>query len=847
MKPNAEPYSGWRLPAGLSIQLLVSHTIAAAVAMALARSGQVALGLAAAAAAGLILTLSLQRSLWLVFRALASLNAGQLPARLSTRWHGPLGRLIFRVNDLIAREREVQDLRKDLLRQAGESAAQQERNRLARELHDSIKQQIFGISLSAAAVQARWESDAPGAREALSDVQRSAEEAMVEMNALLQQLSPAPLEKVGLRQALREQCEALGYRTGAEVKIEFGDLPDDDRLPPGAQEGIFRIAQEALSNVARHARATQVHLYLGQCEAGGHLVLEIRDDGRGFAKDAVPEGMGLENIQQRVQALAGELTVDSAPGEGTRLCVSVPILEPAVPLEEGSTTYRQDHTLNRTFLAGLAGGLVLITVLFYPLYVLLPGHFVAGWPTGSAALGFVMEIAAVPLMMAAGFITARWIKAETRQAGTLLGALAGSVAGAVLHFGIGAAAAGVAGNAALFKHGLAPAGGNADAVRLLSEAATGIAWCLFGTFWATLLAGTGLGAIGGWLAPPATGSQERSGLRLTATTILAASILVSALSFAYAVLIFVLLESAISESIVSYGMHLNTNLPVAGISLWPIGTSLVLYLGSLAVHYLFLRSETATKDPAQLGAVQDKAALFGLVALLVPGFLLVVSPDWIIPSPTVRALAAVTIACSLPLGGLHLKIIFEVRRRRHVAGRGRRYAVQAMAIATALLSLAAIAWAAALPSALSLVVAVAVVAADVGLIVLVRRQPPSPPPDAAALARSQLWMSQSINAALGTVVAIVVPLMAIASAMISGITIMLRFAPVLSDPGTAGQPYVPDFTSADLVRDAYSTQAQAFLLVFAGAAALVGLLLLIASIQDAIARRRSRPRAVTVR
>jgi hypothetical protein len=334
---------------------------------------------------------------------------------------------------------------------------------------------------------------------------------------------------------------------------------------------------------------------------------------------------------------------------------------------------------------------------------------------------------------------------------------------------------------------------------------------------------------------------------LTATTILAAIALVSALSFAYDTLIFVLLESAISESIVSYGVRLNTNLSVAGISLWPIGTSLVLYLASLAAHCLLVRSEVATNDPTRLGAVQDRAAVFGLLALLVPGFLLLVGPDLIGPSPAMRAVAAVTIACSLPLGGLYLKTFFEVRRRRHVAGRGRRYAIQTVAVAGALLSLAAVAWAAALPSALSLLVAVTVVVADVGLIVLVRRQPPSPPPDAAAQARSQLWMSQSINAALGTVVAIVVPLMAIASAIISGITIMLRFPPVLSDPGTAGQPYVPDFTPADLVRDAYSTQAQAFLLVFVGAAALVGLLILIPSIQDAIARRRSSPRAVIVR
>jgi len=241
-------------------------------------------------------------------------------------------------------------------------ATEQERGRLARELHDSIKQQIFSISMGTAAVQARWDTDPQGAREALGDVRRSTQEAMVEMNALLQQLSPAPLEKVGLVQALRDQCEALGYRTDAAVAVEFGVLPVDDQLPAGTQESVFRIAQEAFSNVARHARADHVRLYVGQRDVDGPLTLEIQDDGQGFEVGEDESGMGLENIRQRVLALGGKLAIDSAPGKGTTLRVRIPLVEPAASGEEAMQ--RQNHTLNKIFLVGLGGGLALIAALF---------------------------------------------------------------------------------------------------------------------------------------------------------------------------------------------------------------------------------------------------------------------------------------------------------------------------------------------------------------------------------------------------------------------------------------------------------------------------------------------------
>jgi len=231
-----------------------------------------------------------------------------------------------------APSQDPEKLRQGWVRQLSEAAAQQERNRLARDLHDSIKQQIFSINVSAAAAQERWADDSAGARQALEAVRNSAREAMAEMEAMLQQLRPSPLENVGLVEALRKQVEALQYRTGASVTTEFGDLPDHDTLSPGAQEAIFRIAQEALSNIARHARAKEVRLRLYQQRDGENpaLWLRIEDDGSGFDTTQQGAGMGLANINVRAAEIGGRLHIESAPGEGTSLVVNIPIISPDV-------------------------------------------------------------------------------------------------------------------------------------------------------------------------------------------------------------------------------------------------------------------------------------------------------------------------------------------------------------------------------------------------------------------------------------------------------------------------------------------------------------------------------------
>jgi signal transduction histidine kinase len=237
----------------------------------------------------------------------------------------PLGGLrsvssTFGLNERVAVER----LRSTYEVQIRSAAAQEERNRLARDLHDSIKQQIFVIQTAAATAQARIDSDRPGAVAALEQVRTSAHDAMTEMEAMLDQLRAVPLENRGLVAALKKQCEALQHRTGAIVRFDLGPLCPSEALRPGVQEAVFRIAQEAMSNIARHARAAHVTVALG--EADGDLVLAIEDDGLGFDAVRASAGMGIGNMRARADGAGGRLELRSAPGQGTSWRLRVPCL-----------------------------------------------------------------------------------------------------------------------------------------------------------------------------------------------------------------------------------------------------------------------------------------------------------------------------------------------------------------------------------------------------------------------------------------------------------------------------------------------------------------------------------------
>ena len=222
----------------------------------------------------------------------------------------------------------MEPLRSRYERQIHRAGAQEERNRLARDLHDSIKQQIFIIQTAAATAQARFDGDQPGAALAIEQVRSAARDAMTEMEVMMDQLRSVPLENAGLVDALRRQCEALGHRTGAQVSFVPGTLPPDRALPPGAHQAILRVAQEACANIGRHARAKNVVVSLAETDKT--VGLRIKDDGAGFDPYLKTGGMGIPNMRARAREFGGIFFVNSRPGDGTTVTFSVPRM-PALP------------------------------------------------------------------------------------------------------------------------------------------------------------------------------------------------------------------------------------------------------------------------------------------------------------------------------------------------------------------------------------------------------------------------------------------------------------------------------------------------------------------------------------
>jgi signal transduction histidine kinase len=204
-----------------------------------------------------------------------------------------------------------------------EVARREERARLARDLHDAVKQQLFVIQTAAATAQTRIDGDSAGAREALGHVRTAAREATTEMEALLEELQAAPLENTGLVEALKKQCEALALRTGTEVIFHPGTLPPAGSLPPGAHEAIYRVAQEALANVARHARATRVEVSLSASPT--ELGLRVADDGSGFEGSGHRRGMGITNMETRASEVGGRIWI-SRQSPGTDVLMRVPLV-----------------------------------------------------------------------------------------------------------------------------------------------------------------------------------------------------------------------------------------------------------------------------------------------------------------------------------------------------------------------------------------------------------------------------------------------------------------------------------------------------------------------------------------
>jgi PAS domain S-box-containing protein len=211
-------------------------------------------------------------------------------------------------------------LERDLRRQAGELAAGEERAHLARELHDSVTQALFSMTLVSRSVELLLERDTEAARAQLGQLRDLQREALAEMRALIFELRPGNLEQDGLSRALRTHTAALQGRIGLPIVVES---TLDERLPLPIEEVLYRISQEGLHNVVKHAGARQVRLEVGRVASG--VRLRIQDDGKGFDPARVPDGhLGLAGMRVRADKIGARFTVRSAPAEGTTIEVVVP-------------------------------------------------------------------------------------------------------------------------------------------------------------------------------------------------------------------------------------------------------------------------------------------------------------------------------------------------------------------------------------------------------------------------------------------------------------------------------------------------------------------------------------------
>lgn len=197
----------------------------------------------------------------------------------------------------------------------------QERNRLARELHDSLSQALFSMVLNAEAANLFFDIDPGKARAQIAVLYETANAALKEMRSLIFELRPANLEQEGLAMVLSKHAKLMGDRHGINIRV---DVKGQRRLPLHIEKALFRVAQEALNNIMKHARATEATIMLSTQEDTAYL--KIKDNGIGIATgSAKPNTLGLTSMRERVDQLGGTFEIGPNPsGQGTMVSVSIP-------------------------------------------------------------------------------------------------------------------------------------------------------------------------------------------------------------------------------------------------------------------------------------------------------------------------------------------------------------------------------------------------------------------------------------------------------------------------------------------------------------------------------------------
>jgi two-component system, NarL family, sensor histidine kinase LiaS len=281
-----------------------------------------ALGLAVPAAVlgmifGFLTAWGMTRRLGRLARAAQAWSRGDFSVVVKDRSKDEIGQLSRELNGMAAQL-------ENLMQARGELATLEARNRFARDLHDSVKQQVFATSFQVAAARALIEEDTQAADAHLARADELVRQAQKELNVLIQEMRPAALEGKGLAGALRDYVK--GWSQRAEIPAEV-HVRGEREVPLQTEQALFRVAQEALANVARHsgAKKTEVDLIY----TSHTLTLRVSDDGRGFdPAQEQGDSFGLESMRERASRLGGRVEVESAPGKRTTITCVCPLGAP---------------------------------------------------------------------------------------------------------------------------------------------------------------------------------------------------------------------------------------------------------------------------------------------------------------------------------------------------------------------------------------------------------------------------------------------------------------------------------------------------------------------------------------
>jgi len=246
-----------------------------------------------------------------VSSAANSWSQGDFSAYIQDRSSDELGQLSEQLNRMAEQLQQLLQTKQDL-------ATLEERNRLARDLHDSVKQQVFATTMQIGAAKAVLGQDADKTRKHLDQAEQLSRQAQSELGVLIRELHPVSLKEAGLLSAMEAYANDWSQQNAVELELITSDIPV---IPKEIEQALFRVTQEALANISRHSQATHVIIDLSGSKS--EILLAINDDGIGFDFfEASDKGMGLTSMRERMLSVGGQLAIESRPGKGTRITAS---------------------------------------------------------------------------------------------------------------------------------------------------------------------------------------------------------------------------------------------------------------------------------------------------------------------------------------------------------------------------------------------------------------------------------------------------------------------------------------------------------------------------------------------